>query len=129
MKTYLRDLDIRFSSTSCVIMTGHFIAPYLFPHLQNTEVCAFTSGMLRDHIIEIIFKYLEFGVIFQSSEGKEMLQGNSLLFLDMISLLPFGAYNPTNLLMLKCGLDAVSKKHNREHCHLNSVDHFWCCPK
>lgn len=52
--TYLKDLDLALPLTSYVIMTGHFISSCLFPHTQNMEVCAFTSGVLRDHIVEIL---------------------------------------------------------------------------
>lgn len=62
------------------------------------EVCAFTSGVLRDYIVEIIFlktsNILSLGSLSKILRA-QMLQ-NKFAFLDVISLLSVGACDHTN---------------------------------
>lgn len=55
--SYLKGLDIKFSSiANCDADRPFHFSLALFPYVQNMGICALTSGVLRDHIIEIIFK-------------------------------------------------------------------------
>ena len=49
-------LDVAPPLSSYAVMAGHFTAPCLFLHTQHMEIRVLSSGVLRDHIVEIILK-------------------------------------------------------------------------
>lgn len=80
-------LDLAPPLSSYAVMTGHFTAPCLFLHIQHREIHVLTSGVLRDHIVEIILKILLSKILRAKGCYK------SLLLLDIILLPSVGVHN------------------------------------